>query len=158
MIVKTLLLAPLVLLAACDPSADRPAPSASSLKPAASSSGAGTASYLGALPNEILRLDLKTRLTAIWFYRPGRSIEWIGVDSKGQAIVSAAPRDGVGDDWLITAPGVATKIDLDSPQMAWANRRAILSTQNGAASYLPKPDGSVENKTGQPYSPAGDGA
>ena len=59
------------------------------------------------------RMDLKTGSTVIWLYRPGQQLDWIGVDSKGHPIVTAA-----GEAWLITARGVATMIDLDSPQIA----------------------------------------
>jgi hypothetical protein len=111
--------------------------------------------YLGALPNELLRRDLKTGSTTIWFYRPGQQLDWIGVDSKGHPIVSAVPQE-TDDDWLITAPGVATNIDLQSPQIAWADRRAILSSPNTRGIVLPKAAGILVQPPGQPFFPAGE--
>jgi hypothetical protein len=70
-------------------------------------------------------------------------------------IVSAVPQD-TDDDWLITAPGVATKIDLQSPQIAWADRRAISSSPNTRGLVLAKAAGTVVQPPGQAFFPAGE--
>jgi hypothetical protein len=106
--------------------------------------------YLGALPNELVRRDLKTGSTVIWLYRPGMSVEWLGVDSKGRPIVRVS-----GSSWVITAPEVAAELAMDAPEVGLASSRGVWFA-NGAGVFLLNASGGVEHLTTQLGWPAGE--
>jgi hypothetical protein len=66
-------------------------------------------SYSGTLlPDKVLRQDLKSGATVVWFYRPGHSVHLLGLDQSGRPFVLVASGQSSTDSaelWLVPAPG-----------------------------------------------------
>jgi hypothetical protein len=106
----------------------------------------------------LARLDLSTRAVTIWFTVPARALDPIGFDVQGHPIVRGEPdynipRSSGGGAWMVTAPGVATRIASDDLVItgAIADTNGVWLAASGAL-YLVTSDGRT---TGVGTLPAG---
>jgi hypothetical protein len=70
----------------------------------------------------VLRFDLKSRVAAEWFRRPGMQVQAMGFDGQGHPVVMASS-EGSTELWLVSAPGVGRQIysgpGTNSPDYPW---------------------------------------
>lgn len=69
------------------------------------------------LPDEVMRQDLKSAATVVWFYRPGKSVHLLGLDQSGRPFVLVATGQSSADSaelWLVPAPGSGQRLSSSS--------------------------------------------
>jgi hypothetical protein len=75
-------------------------------------------SYSGTLlPDKVVRQDLKSGGTVIWIYRPGYSVDLLGLDQSGHPFVLVASGQSSADSlelWLVSAPGSGQRLSSSS--------------------------------------------
>jgi hypothetical protein len=95
----------------------------------------------GPPPNELLRYDLKTGVTASWFYRPGKLVEVRGFDGAGHPLVFLSDADnGQGELWLVSAPNEAKRIYAGSTgvELLGDQQGIWIGATDGIYLYTPK--------------------
>jgi hypothetical protein len=104
----------------------------------------------------LARLDLAARSVTIWFTVAAKSLDPAGLDQVGHPIVRGEPNYSVpgstgGGAWIVTAPGVATRIASDDRFVtgAIADNHGIWLTGAGSL-YLVTADSQTSDVGGLP--------
>lgn len=76
--------------------------------------GAFPDAYSGTLlADEVIRQDLKSGASIVWFYRPGKIVHLLGLDQSGHPFVLVATGQSSADTvelWLVPAPGSGQRL------------------------------------------------
>lgn len=93
---------------------------------------------LGALPNQIDRLNLVDGSRAAWFYRPGSTVGVIGQDLSGHPIVAVSGYDGQPTEFLVLLDPATQQLIVKGLEIP-AGLASPISDNHG--SWFGSPDG-----------------